>query len=115
MAYDLLPVHMSDFMMRNGVAVNHGLYHKVVNTYSAMTYTLHKQDCKGCPSVYSTSVLSSLVNRGKHSLKIAHSLLQLVGQQQMFQSFQLIVILWRPTRSLAKLSWHPGLSLAWLV
>ena len=42
MAYNLLLVHMPDFMMRYDDALNYGPCHKIINTYSDMVYTLHK-------------------------------------------------------------------------
>ena len=42
MAYNLLLVHMPDFMMRYDDVLNYGPCHKIMNTYSDMVYTLHK-------------------------------------------------------------------------
>lgn len=69
MAYDFLPVYRPDFTMRDVDALNRGPYHKVVNSYNAMTYTLHEQDTKECPSAYSASVLKTLMESGKYMLK----------------------------------------------
>ena len=77
MAYDFLSVHRPDFMMRDVDALNRGLYQKVVNAYNTVLYNLHKQDCKEYSSACSTSVLSSLINRGKYNLK-NHTLTNLV-------------------------------------
>jgi len=46
MAYNFLPVHRPDFMIRDVDALNCGPYHKIVSSYSGMTYTLHEQDTR---------------------------------------------------------------------
>ena len=56
-------------MMRNVDTLNRETYYKVVYTYSVMAYTLQKQDCEEFSSAYSVSVLSSLIDRGKYSVK----------------------------------------------
>ena len=68
-AYEFLPAHRPGFMMRDVDALNRGTYHKVVNSYSAMTYTLYEQDTREYPSTYSASILKTLMKSGKYTLK----------------------------------------------
>ena len=94
MAYDCFPVHRPDFMMRDVDALSRGPYHKVVNSYSAMTYTLHEQDTREFPPAYSASVLKTLMKSGKYTLKVVPWLPQPVHWRRMWQLIWSIIVIW---------------------
>ena len=69
MAYAFKPVHRPAYMKKDVDATNRDPYHRIMNSYDAMTMSMREQDLVENPAAYCQEIFDCLIATGLYSVK----------------------------------------------
>ena len=69
MSYNFVPLHRPCTMMKDVDALNRGPYHRVINSYNALTSLMREHGKKENTAAYDTETFNTLLTKGIYSVK----------------------------------------------